>query len=74
MELEDARRRVFVLRQPTPGAHLVLRLPWKAAGALIDPATGQTLRLLEFNDEPLSRWELEVPSGFDVLLVFLQAT
>jgi hypothetical protein len=73
MELEGARRHVFVLRQATPGARIALRLPWKATGALIDPMSGQTLRALEFSDEPLSRWELDVPPGFDVLLMFIQA-
>ena len=74
MEMEGERRLMLILRQASPGASIALRPRWKATGVLVDAATGRTLRTLEFNDEPLSRWELEIPLGFDVLLMFLQAS
>jgi hypothetical protein len=68
-ELEAPGRLVFILRQATPGARLVFRPRAKTTATLVDGATGATIRSLEFNDEPLSRWEIEIPSDREMLLL-----
>jgi hypothetical protein len=71
LELEGPRRWVFVLRHAGPDAGMAFRLPGHATGAIVDAATGQTLAHLEYDGEPFDRWDVRLPSGFDVLLLSL---
>jgi hypothetical protein len=62
-------RYVIVIARPGTGARLALRLPHPVSGRLIDAATGSIVQ--EVRGEALAdgRWELPLPSGFEVLLL-----
>jgi hypothetical protein len=74
VELETQGRLVLILRQATPGARLAFRPRSNTTAVLVDGATGDTLRSLEFNDAPLSRWEIDVPSEYELLLLSLKSS
>jgi hypothetical protein len=71
LELEGPHRWVFVLRHPGPAASMAFRLPGHATGAIVDASTGRTLTQLQYDGEPFERWEVRLPTGFDVLLLSL---
>jgi hypothetical protein len=71
--LASARRLLLILRDTEAGAVLGLRLPWHAAGLMADAMTGQLVRQLQFDGEPLSRWDLDVPADAELLIVALHA-
>jgi hypothetical protein len=73
-ELEGPRRLFFILRDAGPEARITLRPPWKMLGVLTDGMTGATIRTLQFDEEPFSRWELEVPAQSRLLLISLWAS
>jgi hypothetical protein len=65
-------RFLVVVVRPGANARLTLRLARPVAGRLIDPATGSTIQ--DIRGEPSGgRWELALPSGFEVLLLAIAA-
>ena len=74
LELEGPRRLVLVLRGAGAEAYVALRPPWPMKGLMMDAVTGQTLRSLQFDGEPFSRWQFDLPAGDRLLLVWLWGT
>jgi hypothetical protein len=73
-ELEGPRRLVFILRDAGSDAWIALRPPWKMTGVLVDGMTGETIRTLDFDGEPYSRWQLKLGVQSPILLVSLWAS
>jgi hypothetical protein len=44
------------------------------SGILVDPRSGSTLRLEEFQGAPGEPWNVSLPEGFDTLLLAMRAT
>ena len=62
-------RYLIVIARPGAGARLALRLPHPVSGRLIDAATGSIVQEIRAEASADGRWELPLPSGFEVLLL-----
>ena len=71
LQLEGARRQVFVIRDTSAGARLVLRPPWKMTGVLKDVMTGASIGVLHYDGPLNERWELALPADAKLLLLSL---
>ena len=69
----DARF-ILVLRNIQPSALLRFRPRSPMSGILVDPRSGSTLRLEEFQGAPGEPWNVSLPEGFDTLLLAMRAT
>jgi hypothetical protein len=66
-------RFLIVIVRPGANARLTLRLARPVTGRLIDTATGSTVREVVGDAAEDGRWELPLPSGFEVLLLAIAA-
>jgi hypothetical protein len=64
---------ILVLRNLRPGARLQLRPTKPMSGVLVDATTGRTLSSQHHNGTQGDFWNLELPPGFDILLLAMRA-
>jgi hypothetical protein len=63
---------ILVLRNARPGAVVRLRPRGAMHGILVDARTGQTLRAEQFAGPPGNLMSIELPQGFDLLLLAMR--
>ena len=63
---------ILVLRDIGPGALLRLRPIGPMSGVLVDARTGRTLSSEHYNGPPGDLWSLDLPRGFDILLLAMR--
>jgi hypothetical protein len=66
-------RFILVLRNAGAGAVVRLRPPGPLHGVLVDARTGQTLRAERYDGAPDGLMNVELPPGFDILLLAMRA-
>lgn len=73
-ELQGGGRLVFVLRDIRPGAEMVLRVPSRMRGRLLDAMTGRIVADVSYDGAPLEPWHISVPAGSNLMMLTLLAS